>query len=100
MRAPATGDPGLPDLDLHVDKTWLPHVSNLEALSGALLGGGLILAVGAIAVAALAWAASRALGMNLRSGLSKKMGAALIGAIALGSLAGIVGWGMGFNLST
>ncbi len=93
-------DPTLPDIDLQVDNSWLAHITGLNSLSGALLGVGLILAVGVIACAALAWAASRAFGFDLRSKFTKRMGAALIAAIALASLAGIAGWGMQFGLTT
>ncbi|HEY0188161.1 MAG TPA: hypothetical protein VGC67_11790 [Cellulomonas sp.] len=97
---PATDDPAIPELDLQIDSTWVEHITNLEALSGALLGVGLIIAVGVVACAALAWAASLVFGFDLRSKFTKRMGAALIGAVALGSLAGIAGWGMGYGITT
>lgn len=74
------------------DGTWLAKTKGLRPLVGALLAGGILAAVLLLVGAALygAWAYRQGQGA-----LSKGVLTSLFGAIVLGSLSGIVGFGMG-----
>lgn len=79
------------------DLTWLeiPEAAQLRALVGSVLSIVLVLCVGAIAVSAVGWGLHRLGWRRLGDGALENIGRALVAAVLLGALSGIVGFGSG-----
>lgn len=93
----------LPAEDLNpisLDGSWLSFVGALSSLSGALLAVGVVLAVGGLIAGVLAMVGSRVFGAQISSKALRRIYTACFAAMALGSLSGMVGWGMGFGTLT
>lgn len=79
------------------DPTWLeiPEADQLRALAGSVLAIALIISTGVIALSAAAWVAHRVGWLRMGEGALLNVGRAVLGAVVLGSLSGIVGWSSG-----
>ena len=79
------------------DPTWLdiPEAGDLRSLTGSVLAVALIVCVTVIAVSAVAWAAHRAGWFRMGEQALTNVGRAVLGAVLLGALSGMVGWSSG-----
>lgn len=83
---------------LQLDGSWLGFTVNLQDLAGAALATGIVLAVAGLVTGALMLAATQIFGAEIPSKALRRMITAVLAAIVLGSLSGMVGWGMQYDM--
>lgn len=88
----AAAVPGL--IELGPDSSWLggSETGTLKGMAGGLMAGGLVVAVGALVVAAAAWGAQRIGWLSMNEKAQATMGWSVLGSVVLGSLSGLVGF--------
>lgn len=82
---------------IRLDGSWLSFVAPLSSISGALLAVGVVAAVGGLVAAAVTMVRSRVFGARISDKALRRVYAACLAAMALGSLSGMVGWGMSLS---
>ncbi len=82
----------LPAVPIVPDSTWLDQITGLRPLAGSVLAIGLLAAIATLVGGLIygVWSYR-----NGQGALSKGLWASMLGALVLGSLSGIIGFGMG-----
>jgi hypothetical protein len=82
-----------------IDMDWLPIMTTLKETVGGILGGCIVILVGALAVATVIWAASKVSGSGRMHQFSvAAIPIILIAAVVAASANALIGWATGVTL--